>query len=80
MSIIEVCPECGTALGIKEEDLVSTVKCNEKRIWKECKYCEGRGYLEEIVGFTTGGEQKMSYTCPNCVGAGKKPTDMVIYG
>jgi DnaJ-class molecular chaperone len=80
MSIIEVCPECGTALGIKEEDLTITYKSNEKRIWKDCSYCEGRGYLSEVVGYTTGGEQRLSYTCTACGGSGYEETDMVIRG
>lgn len=73
---VNICPECGTALGV-EEGISIEIK-SEKRIWKDCSYCEGRGYLQEIIGFTTGGEQTMTYTCPNCGGGGEEPTDMVI--
>jgi DnaJ-class molecular chaperone len=79
MSKVKICPECGTALGM-EEATISFESIDEKRIYKDCSYCEGRGYLEEIVGYTTGGEQKLSYTCPNCGGNGKEDTGMVIYG
>jgi hypothetical protein len=79
-SDVNFCTECGTALGVEEDLTITYQQRIKERIWKDCKYCEGRGYLEEIVGYTTGGEQKLSYTCPNCVGAGKEPTDMVIYG
>jgi DnaJ-class molecular chaperone len=73
---VDICPECGTALGFNEE---ITIKYKEeKRIWKDCKCCEGRGYIEEFVCYTTGGEQRLSYTCTNCGGNGKEPTDMVI--
>jgi DnaJ-class molecular chaperone len=80
MSIIEVCPECGTALGIKEEDLTMTYESNEKRIWKDCGRCEGRGSIHELVNYGTAGDQRLSYTCTSCGGSGKEPTDMVIIG
>jgi len=74
---IKFCPECGTALGMEE---IVTVKNNEVIIYKNCSYCEGRGYLQEIQDFqTTAGNQTLTYTCPNCGGSGKEPTDMVIY-
>ena len=38
---VNICPECGTALGV-EEGISIEIK-SEKRIWKDCSYCEGRG-------------------------------------
>ena len=76
---INICPECGTALGMEEGIIsVTYTSSDEKRIYKDCNYCEGRGYLEEIVGYDTGGEQRMSYTCTACGGSGYEETDMVI--
>jgi len=78
MCKVKICPECGTALGMEEATI--SFKSNEMVIYRDCKMCKGRGSLSEIVGFTTGGEQKLSYTCTSCGGSGKEPTDMVIYG
>jgi len=73
---VNICPECGTALGVEEG--ISIEIESEKRIYKDCSYCEGTGSLHEIVGYTTGGEQKLSYTCTACGGSGREATDMVI--
>ena len=78
MSIIKVCPECGTALGMEEETI--SFKSNEMTIYRDCKMCEGRGSIHEVVKYdSTAGDQMLSYTCSSCGGSGKEPTDMVIY-
>jgi len=78
MSIVKVCPECGTALGVDEEELTMKFQSNEMAIWRNCKMCEGRGSIHEVVGYGTGGDQMLSYTCTSCGGSGKEKTDMVI--
>ncbi len=68
---IKICPECGTALGCEEEEMA---------IWRDCKMCEGRGSIHEVVSYdSTAGDQMLSYTCASCGGSGKEKTDMVIY-
>jgi rRNA maturation protein Nop10 len=75
---VKICPECGTALGI-EEGISVKYECEQRRIWKDCSYCEGRGWKQEIQDYgTTACPQILSFTCPMCGGNGKEPTDMVI--
>ncbi len=76
MSKVKICPECGTALGMEEAAI--SFKSNEMAIWRNCKMCEGRGSIHEVVNYDTGGDQMLSYTCASCGGSGKEKTDMVI--